>query len=193
MVRVRRPTVRWWRLRRNPLRRRADVVEAWVVLISWLLAVLGAVVAGAVTAVAAAGDLDRQRAERREVQAVVTKDAVDTRPTRKVENQQAWAAVRWRAPDGTTHTDRARVPPDTRAGARITVWTDGHSNLTDEPLSSADAAFREMLVGGLVAIGTGGAVWGCGRVICVCLTRQRLRQWDEEWEQIDTRWGGKTG
>ncbi|WP_425276677.1 Rv1733c family protein, partial [Streptomyces diastatochromogenes] len=92
------------------------------------------------------GGLDRQRAERREVQAVVTRDAVGTRPTRKVEDQQAWAAVRWRAPDGTTHTDRARVPPDTRAGARITVWTDGHGNLTDEPLSPTDAAFREMLV-----------------------------------------------
>ncbi|MEU5533611.1 hypothetical protein [Streptomyces sp. NPDC020362] len=162
-------------------------------LISWLLAVLGGVLAGAVTAIAVAGDLDRQRAERREAQAVVAKDAVDTRPTRKVEDQQAWAAVRWKAPDGTTHTDRARVPPGTRAGARITVWTDGHGNLTAEPLSPTDAAFHEMVVGGLVAFGTGGAVWGCGRVVCVCLTRQRLRQWDEEWERIDTRWGRKTG
>jgi hypothetical protein len=36
-----RVTVRWWRWRRNALKRRIDVVEAWVVLVGWVFALLG--------------------------------------------------------------------------------------------------------------------------------------------------------
>ncbi|MEU2879366.1 hypothetical protein ABZ651_24505, partial [Streptomyces sp. NPDC007070] len=38
---TRRAGVRWWRWRRNPLRRTSDVVEAWLLLVAWTLAVLG--------------------------------------------------------------------------------------------------------------------------------------------------------
>ncbi|MFF4500391.1 hypothetical protein [Streptomyces sp. NPDC001401] len=194
MARTRRTTVRWWRWRRNPLKRRSDVIEAWVVLAAWVLAVSVAVLAGLVTTGAVGRDLDRERAERQEVSAVVTKDAADATPSaREARPPQAWATVRWTAPDGSTHTHRTQVPSGTRAGTHVVVWTDRHNNLASEPLAPADAIFRATLVGGLVAIGAGGAVWGCGRITRGCLARQRLRHWDEEWERIDTRRGGKTG
>ncbi|MFD0503629.1 hypothetical protein ACFQ0G_12955 [Streptomyces chiangmaiensis] len=159
------------------------------------LAVAGAVLAGLLAAGAVERGLDRERAERQQVPAVVTKDAVDaTPPTRQVGTPQAWTTVRWRTSDGSTHTDRTRVPPGTRAGTRITVWTDRHGNLASQPLAAADAVFRATVIGGLVAIGTGLTVWGvAGSCAGAFLSRYRLRQWDEEWARIDTRWGGKTG
>lgn len=83
--------------------------------------------------------------------------------------------------------------PGTRAGTRVTVWTDRRGGLASAPLSPADAAFRAVMMGGIVAVGAGATMWGSGRIVRVCLARQRLRQWDEEWERADTRRGGKTG
>lgn len=55
------PKVWLWRWRRNPLRRRADAVEAWVVLGVWALTVLAGVLAGWATAGAVEQGLARER------------------------------------------------------------------------------------------------------------------------------------
>ena len=39
-----------WRLRRNPLRRGSDLVEAWVLLVACVLAVVGGALVGATAA-----------------------------------------------------------------------------------------------------------------------------------------------
>lgn len=46
MAAFRGPKVWLWRWRRNPLRRRSDALEAWIMLTAWAFTVLG----GAVTA-----------------------------------------------------------------------------------------------------------------------------------------------
>ncbi|MGW3728091.1 Rv1733c family protein, partial [Streptomyces sp. NPDC000851] len=67
--------VRGWRWRRNPLRRRSDVVEAWTALAVAVLLLLGAPLAGAVAAWWAHDEARStavaQRAERRHVRAEV--------------------------------------------------------------------------------------------------------------------------
>ncbi|MFF7984039.1 hypothetical protein ACFZDK_33820 [Streptomyces sp. NPDC007901] len=196
MARARRTATRWWRWRRSPLRRRIDVAEAWVLLGAWLLAVAGGLLAGLLTTGTVERDLDRQRSERRESPAVVTTDAVaaaDQAPVKQIGARSVWATVRWSTPDGSAHTGRTRVPPGTRAGTTITVWTDQRGRLVDEPLSGADAWLRAAIAGVLVAAGAGGAVWVGGRLVRVRLDRQRLRQWGEEWDRIGTQWGRKTG
>ncbi|MYW21330.1 hypothetical protein GT039_38670, partial [Streptomyces sp. SID2955] len=59
------PKVWLWRWRRNPLKRRADVVEAWVVLGACLLTVLAGVLAGLTATGSVEHGLARERAERR--------------------------------------------------------------------------------------------------------------------------------
>ncbi|GAA3784066.1 Rv1733c family protein [Streptomyces chiangmaiensis] len=103
MRRTHRTAVRCWRLRRNPLRRRSDVVEAWVVLIAWALAVVGGVLAGVVSASAVASGLARERAGQQKVSAVVTQDTADDGPARTLEFPQIRATVSWTAPDGSVH------------------------------------------------------------------------------------------
>ncbi|MGW1044101.1 Rv1733c family protein [Streptomyces sp. NPDC002547] len=160
---------------------------------AWLLAAAGGLLAGLLTAGAVERDLDRQRSERQEIPAVVTADAVDAAPVRQIGARPARATVRWTGPDGSAHTDGARVPPGTRAGTGIAVWIDQRGRLAQEPLSGADAGLRAATAGVLVATAAGGTAWGCGWLVRVCLDRQRLRQWDEEWDRIDTQWGRKTG
>ena len=46
MAEARCERVRMWRWRRSPLRRRCDLVEAWVVLAGWVIALVCGVVAG---------------------------------------------------------------------------------------------------------------------------------------------------
>lgn len=115
-----------WRWRRNPLRRRADKVEAWVVLGAWLLTALAGVVAGLATSRSVEGTLARERVEWRQVEARLVAKAPGTfaGQTGTASSDQVWAKVRWAAPDGSSHTGQVRVRPGSVAGTPVAVWTD---------------------------------------------------------------------
>ncbi|MFF0130377.1 Rv1733c family protein [Streptomyces mirabilis] len=193
MARACSPRVWSWRWRRNPLRRRSDLAEAWVLLAAWVSIVVGGLVAGLVTAGAVGRDLDRQRADARSVAAVLTKDAPTSVAPRLGTPQQVRAMVRWTAPDGSVHSGRTTVAAGSHAGARVAVWTDTRGRLTSQPLAPSEAAFRAALAGVLAAVGAGGAVWGGAQAARAALNRRRLEQWAAEWERIDHRRGWKTG
>ncbi|MGW1618502.1 hypothetical protein ACWCQR_05055, partial [Streptomyces sp. NPDC002172] len=57
------PKVWLWRWRRNPLKRRADTMEAWVLLGAWLLTLLAGVLAGLAAARSVEDGLARERVE----------------------------------------------------------------------------------------------------------------------------------
>lgn len=188
-----RVTVRWWRWQRNALKRRIDVVEAWVVLASWVFALLGGVVAGLMAAGAVERAVERQRAETRQVSAVAVEDAPGPSPARAASDHRVWVKVRWTATDGSTHTDEARVPPRTPAGSTIAVWVNRSGEITSPPVSAGEARLHTTLGGGLAGALAGGAVLGAAWLTRLSLDRRRMAQWDAEWERIDTRRGWKTG
>ncbi|MEU6912869.1 Rv1733c family protein [Streptomyces olindensis] len=188
-----RTTVRCWRWRHNALKRRIDVVEAWVVLAGWVLALLGGLVAGAMAAGAVDRAVERQRAESREVTAVLVEDAPGPSPARAASDHRVWGKVRWTAPDGSAYREEARVPPRAPAGSTIPVWVDRDGDLTTPPVSPGEAWLHTTVGGVLAGALTGGAVLGAAWVARLCLDRRRMAQWDAEWERIDTRRGWKTG
>jgi len=186
--------VRLWRWRRNSLKRRSDVIEAWVVLVGWVMVLVGGVIAGLVAVAAVERSVERQRAERREVVAVLVEDAADRSLARTTTtDHRVWTPVRWTAADGSTHTDEARVEPRTRAGSTVTVWTDRDGRVTAEPLTEGETRLHAVSGGALAAAGTGGLVWGAVRAARWGLARHRMEQWAAEWERIDTRWRRPTG
>ena len=193
MAASRRTKVRLWRWRRNPLRRRSDTIEAWIVLAGWVCALLVGLLAGLGAAHAVERAADRERAENRAVSAVLAEDAEEKVLARAVSDHRVWATVRWAAPDGSTRTDEARVPPGARAGSAVTVWTDKSGTLTSEPLTDGEARLHAAFGGVLAAAGASGAVWGVVWGSRVHLNRCRMRQWAAEWERVGTRWGRKTG
>ncbi|MGC9543423.1 Rv1733c family protein [Streptomyces sp. UG1] len=185
--------VRLWRWRRNPLRRRSDVIEAWVVLCGWLLALVGAVFGGLTAADAVVRSAEQQRAESHQVTAVLVKDAEDPGPTRVATDHLVWATVRWTDQDGAVRTDEARVPPKTKAGGKVEVWADRNGILPKAPLSEAEILMHSVAGGILAGAATASLALGSAWVVRLALERRRLEQWAAEWERLDTPWGWKMG
>lgn len=185
--------VRLWRWRRSPLRRRSDVVEAWVVLCGWVFALAGALFAGLAAADAVVHSAQQQRAESRKVTAVLVKDAEDPGPSRVTTDHLVWATVRWTEPDGSTRTDEARVPPKAQAGSKVEVWTDRNGAIANEPLSESELVLHSIAGGVLAGAAGAGLVLGSTWVVRLGLERRRLDEWAAEWERMDTPWGWKTG
>ncbi|MFI6010055.1 hypothetical protein ACIBAG_14730 [Streptomyces sp. NPDC051243] len=182
---------RLWRWRSNPLRRRDDVVEAWVVLAVWAVVLVGGTLTGLVTAHAADDVFARQRAEGHSVRAVLRSDvpasATATGGTR------ALARISWTAPDGTTHTDKTLVDTGQKAGAEVVVWLDGQGILATEPPSPTEAAIEAGVLGTAAALGLAGTAFGAGALVRWRLDRRRFDQWGREWDLVGPRWGHKTG
>jgi hypothetical protein len=184
----------WWRFRRNPLRRRSDLIEGWLLLFTWLLAVVVAVVAGVLTAGAVEDDVNRLRAQRHAVTAVLTEDAERSpSATEGTDMDQAWATVRWTGRDGKVRTGVARVEADGKTGSGTEVWLDERERLVPEPATAEQAELQGTVLGMAAAVGAGALVAFAGWGGCARLGRRRLAQWDKEWADIDPRKGWKTG
>ncbi|WP_031223688.1 Rv1733c family protein [Streptomyces roseochromogenus] len=186
--------VRLWRWRRNPMRRHSDVVEAWIVLATWICVLVGGALAGAVAARMTDSAFAVRRAQVHAVSAALTDDAVRTPLAGSgYDDGRVWAPVRWTATDGTVRTDRVQVVPGVPAGTRITVWTDRTGHVVSAPATGAVATLQAAAVGALVAPLAGGAVWAAGRAVRTRLIRRRVAEWDEEWKRVGPRWGNLSG
>ncbi|MFE2100762.1 hypothetical protein [Streptomyces sp. PTD9-10] len=194
MMARKRPTARLWRWRRNPLRRHSDVVEAWIVLVTWTVAVLAGVLTGVVAAQAVESGFSARAARVHAVSAVLTDDAARTSDTTGgYDHGRVWAAVRWTDSDGSVHTGQAKAFPGAPAGTRVTVWTDRTDRVVSAPVTGAAATLQAAMTGALVAPLAGAAVWAAGWVVRTRLIRRRLAEWDAEWKQIGPQWGNLSG
>ncbi|MFC4502805.1 MULTISPECIES: hypothetical protein [Streptomyces] len=188
------PKVWLWRWRRNPLKRPADTMEAWVLLGAWALTVLAGVLVGWVAAGSVEDELARERVEWRPLVGRLTEAApgdTSERPGSSVADR-VWAKVGWTGPDGSAHTGQVRVAPGSEAGTPVTVWTDRQGRMVTEPASPAQAKMRSSLVGGLAGIGAAALPFAGGRVLSGRLERRRIAQWDTDWARFATLWGRPT-
>ncbi|HEY8983125.1 MAG TPA: hypothetical protein VIU15_26540 [Streptomyces sp.] len=188
---TRRTTKLLWRWRGNPLRRRDDVIEAWLVLIVWLLIAVAGTLVGMTTAHAADEVFARQRAQRHPVRAVLVDDVPKSVGT-TVDGRRS-AEVRWSAPDGSPRTGRALVDAGQRAGATVTVWLDAEGRPSVEPPDATQAAIESAALGAGAACGLAGALYGAGRVVRWRLDRRRIEGWASEWDVVGPLWGHRTG
>ncbi|MFF0041555.1 hypothetical protein ACFYRG_35910 [Streptomyces mirabilis] len=181
---------RLWRWRRNPLRRHSDVVEAWIVLATWICALLGGVLAGAAAAQATDSVFAARQAQVHAVSAVLTDDAPrDPLGGTGYDDGRVWAPVRWKATNGDVHTDLAKVFPGAPVGTRITVWTDPSGRMVSAPVTGTAAALQAGLTGALVAPAAGAAVCAAGWAVRTRLIRRRMAEWGQEWKQVGPQWG----
>jgi hypothetical protein len=187
------PKVWLWRWRRNPLRRRADVVEAWVLLAAWLLTVVTGVLAGLVAARSVEHGLARERADWHPAVARVVAQAPGRSTSEGSGGERVWTEVRWSAPDGSARTGQARVAPGSKAGTPVTVWTDPRGHLVSRPTTPAEAAFRATLIGTLVGVTTAAVPFVGGLALRSRLERRRMAHWDAEWARLGPQWGRMTG
>lgn len=188
------PKVWLWRWRRNPLKRRADAVEAWVLLAAWAVTVLAGVLAGLTAARTVEQGMARERVEWRPVVALLTEQAPGTADSRvgTSSSEQVWAKVRWSARDGSPHTGQARVRPGSGVGTPVTVWTDPRGRLVTRPATPSEARTRATLVGGLAGVCAACVPFVAGRALRSRLESRRVDQWGYEWARFGPLWGGRT-
>ncbi|MBT3149587.1 hypothetical protein HTV45_01455 [Streptomyces sp. CHD11] len=182
--------VRLWRWRRNPLRRRSDLAEAWLLLATLVLALLAGMFAGVAAAGAVSGSIEDRREHTRAVPAVLVEDAAHAPPAAVAEDGdgRVWAKVRWAAPDGTPRTGRAEVDAGAKAGSEATVRNDAEGRLVSSPPEGADARFQIVMAGLTVAVGAAGAAVLGGWVVRSRLQSRRLAEWEAEWQRVEPSW-----
>ncbi|MGW6544401.1 Rv1733c family protein [Streptomyces massasporeus] len=184
-----------WRWRRNPLKRRADRVEAWVVLGVWLLTGFVGVLAGTAVSCSVEDGLARERAEWRPLVARLAERAPGTasESARVSRAEQVWATARWTAADGSEYSGQLRVPAGSAAGAPVTVWTDPEGRQVTRPVSEPQARVRASLIGGVSGLCAAVVPLGAGRGLRSRLERRRIDQWDAEWSRFGPMWGRTAG
>lgn len=188
----RRTRVPLWRWRSNPIRRRDDVLEAWLLLAIWVLIAVGGTAAAVVTAQTAERVFARQRAERIPVRAVLLDDVPRTAAPGTV-GDLASARVRWTNSDGSTRSGMTLVTAAKKAGSTVRIWIDGQGKLSTQPPTPAKAAVDAGFLGGSAALALSGVVFGVGSVGRRYLDRRRIQQWDREWNLVGPQWCHKTG
>ncbi|MFE7385255.1 hypothetical protein ACFU9F_33375 [Streptomyces zhihengii] len=183
-----------WGLRPNPLRRRCDLVRAWLTL------ALAAVVLGAVPVVSVAvgravhgsltADAEARAASLHRVTAVLERDAPRHPEPGSAEADLARypAPVRWTGPDGRVHRGETEVPAGVTAGSTVPLWCDAEGRAARAPMSAAEVRNRSVGWGATAgaAVAVAGAVTyaAVGRV----LDRRRLAEWDAAWAAAAPRW-----
>jgi len=190
-------TTTWVRLSRrlgmdgNPLRRRADRIEAWLApaAIAVFLA-LCPVAAVGVSAWVHANNAAVQRAERswHPVKAVLLRAAPGPAETDGGANTwTVWTQARWSV-GGVQRTGAVPVPAKSAAGSTHTVWLNRAGAVEAPPASPsqvaglADTATSIALTA--LAVLLAGLTW----LIRRALDRRRLARWESAWLTTGPRW-----
>lgn len=191
-----------WRWRHNPLRRKTDVVEAWVALVTVLLIAMAVPLTGfavgGLTQDALLQSVREQREGRHEVAGTVIKKVsippVDPDPeTSSARDRHSRVLAEWTAPDGTAHSGKvvaALESPD--PGDRFRLWTDEHGQVVGRPLDDATASTHAALAGIGAAVAVAGLVEGARRIVVWRMVVRRHDRWDQAWEKAGPDWG-RTG
>ncbi|WP_369227331.1 hypothetical protein AB5J52_43405 [Streptomyces sp. R39] len=189
------PKVWLWRWRRNPLKRRADTMEAWVLLGTWLLTLLAGVLAGLAANRSVEDGLARERVEWHPVVArVLDRAPGPAHPkSQSADGERVWTRVGWTVADGSAHTGQARVAAGSKAGTPVTVWTDPQGHLVTRPATASEARFRATLIGGLTGLSAAAVPLVAGLAARGRLERRRMDRWDAEWARLGPQWGRTTG
>ncbi|MET4921470.1 hypothetical protein P3L51_03700 [Streptomyces sp. PSRA5] len=191
------------RWRHNPLRRKTDLVEAWVALGALLLILLAVPavgwISGALTDDAFRRTIRAQHEDRHRTEAVMVHRAeaparVASDPEAPTQRDTGRPVIaKWTARDGSRHTALVRsAPPALRSGDAFPVWTDGGGQLAERPTDLATARTHAVLAGLGVAACVAGLIEAVRRLTVFRLNQVRYARLDLAWAQAGPDWG-RTG
>jgi hypothetical protein len=191
------PTTTWMRLARrlgrdpNPLRRRSDIIEAWLAPAAIVVfLILSPLVAGLAATGVRADDLAAQHAQQswHPVPAVLLRAAPGPQFSDNGANTWTeWAPARWTV-GGRHYTGNIPVPADSRAGSTQTVWLDsaGHVHVPAMTSPELSGAIGTGILLALAALAVVVAV--AARLARCVLDRRRMASWEDAWLSVGPRW-----
>jgi hypothetical protein len=194
------PTMTWWRLTRrpgrdrNPLRRRCDAIEAWLlpaVIVAFV--VLGPLVAATVGASAHADNAAAHRTQLswHRAEAVLLQASPGPLMSDGGANSWlVWTPARW-ASDGRQQLGEVPAAAGIRAGSTVPVWLDRAGTVQKPPLTAAQARQRVIQAVSIALAGLA-VLLGClallGRRL---LNWRRLAGWEAAWRSVGPQWSGR--
>ncbi len=187
-----------WRWRRNPLRRRSDVVEAWAGLATVVMAGVGAPIAGYAAGQTVDSTLRQavaaQRAERHQVTATVLRIARPRAPVIAPDNTSGGgtsrtATVSWQAKDGSRRQAQVSIVGRHALGSTLTVWADRRDRLVQPPLDPSTITTNAVAAGLGAASTLTGLLLLARRVLAWRILRQRMAAWERDWNRVSQDWG----
>ncbi|MFJ8542111.1 hypothetical protein ACIRFH_08870 [Streptomyces sp. NPDC093586] len=180
------------RRRRNPLRRRSDVVEAWTALVAAVLLFAGAPLLGVTAALWAQGKAQtiaaQQRADRHRVHATVVDRTPDGPGSAQTGGQSYRVAVRWTTPGGDTRTTLSQVPAGTRQGDVVAVWFDSRGRSVPPPTGASAVWEHTVTVGAFTTLGAALTVFVGHSVVHRAALRRRMAEWERDWARTEPQW-----
>lgn len=188
-----RTRVRDRRRRRNPLRRRSDVVETWTALVVGVLLLVGVPLAGALTGLwahhAARSAADAQRASRHRVHAEVIGRPSVRQAAPRIGTAPAFrVTVRWTEPGKGTRTAVALVPGGSRHGDVVPVWFDSRGRSVAPPPNDTSVWQHTIGVGAVAAAGTATVILLVHGTVRQVALRHRMAEWDRDWARTEPGW-----
>jgi hypothetical protein len=181
-------------LDRNPLRRATDRIETAATLGMLALFLAGgpavAVIAGKL---ADAGGLRIEHAEAswHRVPAVLRGSAPSPGGQANPASAVAWVQAQWAAPDGSARTGRVLVGGGSKAGRRVTVWTDASGRLTPPPLRRFQVIDQVIFAAVLAPAVLAAVLLGAGWAVRRMLHSRRLTGWETAWSATGPQWTGQ--
>jgi hypothetical protein len=175
----------------NPLRRRLDVIDGWLVptVIAAFLT-LGPLLAGGVGLWVHADNAAAQRTQRswHEVRAVVLAPVPGPAMAGNGGNTwPVWAPARWTA-GGRTQTGSVPVPAGSSRDAVVPVWLDRAGQVQVPPLT-AGAARGRVVVAALFALASLAVLLTILAAVARWLIdRRRLAGWEAAWRAVGPQW-----
>jgi hypothetical protein len=179
--------LRWIHPGRNPLVRRCDRVEAALLIVMIILAVVAvpvAVLLGSSQREQALATVAQERATRAPATAVLLAAAPDLVPGEAVASGSESVQASWHLPDGSVRTGVVSVDPGTPAGASVPIWVDRAGNPTAAPGTPAKALSLGIGIGLLSWTAAALALCVLMWMARVVLNHLRAAAWTREWARI---------
>lgn len=191
------PGATWMKLARrlgrgaNPLRRRSDVIEAWLAPAAIVVFLaLSPLVAGLAAMGVRADNAAAQHVQQswHPVSAVLLRAAPGPEFSDGGANTwTVWAPARWTV-SGRHYMGNIPVPADSRAGSTQTVWLD-HAGHVRAPAMTASEISGAIGTGILLAVAALAVVIGvAARLAKWLLDRRRIASWEAAWLSVGPRW-----
>ncbi|WP_139279736.1 Rv1733c family protein [Rhodococcoides yunnanense] len=191
---------RLWRLgpwNASPLMRRSNrtafvAVATAVAVVLALVPVCALLGALTYTRIEAQSTMDAETHHR--IEAVVVEiPAPHAAPAEYASVADYYATVEWKSDTGLQHDEQIKVPARTDTGQTVEIWVDDAGNRVDTPKTGLESA----VLGVAAAIGTwvGSTLLLAIAVATMCGIgrRARMRQWDLEWRDLESRRGRHLG
>jgi len=186
---------RCWTIRalgRNPLVRFSDRVEAVVLVLVVIAALLVTPVAGAI-GTAVYESRARLYTEQAQTRHTVAATAIEDSTVVVDQNAEVFpTGARWRA-NGSEHVGSVDLAHAVKAGDQLDVWVDASGDQVAAPTPTSRAGIDAMFAGAGAWLIVMAGVAGLSMLVRSWMTHRRFLGWEREWQALVSDDGGRTG